>query len=104
MDRAIQVLAQGVPPSVPKSYRALADHSNVPRSTLHHRARGRRSVEEKAQSQCTDLDRGSIHDEDSLSFRRVHPGLLAGCAHVPICNVFYLVETGRMTIYQNKTQ
>ena len=51
MDRASQVLAQGVPPGVPNSYRALADHSNVPRSTLHHRARGRRSVEEKAQSQ-----------------------------------------------------
>jgi hypothetical protein len=51
MDRASQVLAQGVPPSVPSSYRALADHSNVPRSTLHHRARGQRSMEEKAQSQ-----------------------------------------------------
>ncbi len=51
MDRACQVLAQGVPPSVPNSYRALADHGNVPRSTLHHRARGRRSIEEKAQSQ-----------------------------------------------------
>jgi hypothetical protein len=51
MDRASQVLAQGVPPGVPRSYRALADHGNVPRSTLHHRARGRRSMEEKAQSQ-----------------------------------------------------
>jgi hypothetical protein len=51
MDRASQVLAQGVPPGVPKSYRALADHGNVPRSTLHHRAHGRRSIEEKAQSQ-----------------------------------------------------
>jgi hypothetical protein len=29
MDRARQVLAQGVPPGVPKSYRALADHGNV---------------------------------------------------------------------------
>ena len=51
MDRATQVLAQGVPPGVPNSYRALADHGNVPRSTLHHRARGRRWIEEKAQSQ-----------------------------------------------------
>ena len=51
MDRASQVLAQGVPPGVPKSYCALADHDVVPRSTLHHRARGRRSIEEKAQSQ-----------------------------------------------------
>ena len=51
MDRASQVLARGAPPSVPKSYRALADHGNVPHSTLHHRDRGRRSIEEKAQSQ-----------------------------------------------------
>jgi len=50
MDRASQVLVQGVLPGIPTSYRALADHSDVPRSTLHHRARGRRSVEEKAQS------------------------------------------------------
>ncbi|TVY18693.1 hypothetical protein LARI1_G006121 [Lachnellula arida] len=42
MDRASQVLAQGVPPSVPKSYRALADHhGNISYSTLYHRARGR---------------------------------------------------------------
>jgi hypothetical protein len=50
-DRASQVLAQGVPPGVPKSFRALADHGDVPRTTLQHRARGRRSIEEKAQSQ-----------------------------------------------------
>jgi hypothetical protein len=30
IDRASQVLAQGVPPGVPKSYRALTDHGNVP--------------------------------------------------------------------------
>jgi hypothetical protein len=51
MDRASQALAQGVPPGVPRSYRALADHGNVPHSILHHRARGRRSMEEKARSQ-----------------------------------------------------
>ncbi len=51
MDRASQVLAQGVPPGVPESYRALADYGNVPRSTLHHRARGRPSIEAKAQGQ-----------------------------------------------------
>jgi len=45
IDGVSQVLAQGVPPGVPKSYRALADHGNVPRSTLHHRARGRPSME-----------------------------------------------------------
>ncbi len=34
------------------SYRALADHhGNVSHSTLHHRARGRPSREEKAQGQ-----------------------------------------------------
>ncbi|KAM0703871.1 hypothetical protein Q7P35_008876 [Cladosporium inversicolor] len=51
MDRASKALAQGLPSSVPRSYRALADHSNVPRSTLHDRARGQRSIEAKAQSQ-----------------------------------------------------
>jgi hypothetical protein len=51
MDRASQVLAQGVPIGVPNSYRALADHSDVSRSTLHHRARGRCSREKKAQDQ-----------------------------------------------------
>jgi hypothetical protein len=51
MDRASQVLAQGVPPGVPNSYRALEDHGNVPRSTLYYCARGRRSMEDKAQGQ-----------------------------------------------------
>jgi hypothetical protein len=52
MDRASQVLAQGVPPGVPKSYRALADHhGNVSHSTLHHRAHGRPSMKDKAQGQ-----------------------------------------------------
>jgi hypothetical protein len=51
MDRASQALAQGLPASVPRSFRAIADHTDVPRSTLHARARGRRSIEAKAQSQ-----------------------------------------------------
>jgi hypothetical protein len=52
MDRASQVLAQGVPPSVPKSYHALADHyGNISYSTLYHRDRGRPSREAKAQGQ-----------------------------------------------------
>ena len=51
MDKASQVLAQGVPVGMPESYRALADHSGVARSTLHHRAQGRRSLKEKAESQ-----------------------------------------------------
>jgi hypothetical protein len=49
-DRASQVLAQGVPPRVPNTYRALANHGNVPLYTDYHRALGRPSIEEKAQS------------------------------------------------------
>ena len=45
------LLGQGVPFGVPESYCALADHGGVPHSTLHHRARGRRSLEQKAESQ-----------------------------------------------------
>jgi len=51
MDRASQALAQGIPPGVRNTYRALAEYHNVARSTLHSRAQGRRSKEEKAQSQ-----------------------------------------------------
>jgi len=51
MDKASQVLAQGPPVGVPRSYRAIADHSGVLRATLHHRACDRRSIEEKADSQ-----------------------------------------------------
>ena len=47
MDRASRVLAQDVSPGVSKSYRALADHSGVARSTLHYRAHGRQSIEAK---------------------------------------------------------
>jgi hypothetical protein len=51
MDRASRVLAQGVPPGVPRLYRALVDYGKVARSTLYHRARGRPSMEEKARGQ-----------------------------------------------------
>jgi hypothetical protein len=51
MDKASQVLAQGLLPGLPTSYRALADHGEVARSTLHARAHDRRSIEEKAQAQ-----------------------------------------------------
>jgi hypothetical protein len=52
MDRASQVLAQGVPPGVPKSYRALADYyGNVSHSTLYYYACGQSLREEKAQGQ-----------------------------------------------------
>ena len=51
MDKPSQVLAEGLPEGMPKSFRALADYSDVPRTTLQHRVHGRRSKEEKAQSQ-----------------------------------------------------
>jgi hypothetical protein len=51
MDKASQVLAQGSPDGVRKSFRALADHSDVARTALQHHALGRRSNQEKAQSQ-----------------------------------------------------
>lgn len=43
MDRARQVLVQGVSPDVPRTYAALAERGDVPLTTLHHRAHGRRS-------------------------------------------------------------
>jgi len=51
MNRASQVLAQGLPPGVRRTYAALAERGDVPLSSLHHRDKGRRSKEEKAQSQ-----------------------------------------------------
>jgi len=52
MDRASQALAQGIPHGVRNTYRALAEHSGVSRSTLHDRAHGKRSKKEKAQESC----------------------------------------------------
>jgi hypothetical protein len=51
MDKASQVLAQGLLPGAPASYRTLSDHGKVSCSTLHARAQGHRSIEEKAQIQ-----------------------------------------------------
>jgi uncharacterized FlgJ-related protein len=51
MDRASQALTEGVPHGMRNTYRASADHHHVARSTLHDRAHGQRSKEEKAQSQ-----------------------------------------------------
>ena len=51
MDRASLALAQGRAAGVPRSLRAIAHDGNVPLSTLHARAQGRRSIEAKAQSQ-----------------------------------------------------
>ena len=43
MDRASQVLIQGLSPDVPKTYAALAEQGDVPLTTLSHRVHGRRS-------------------------------------------------------------
>jgi len=51
MDRASQVLADGLPGSQRCTYRALSDHGKVSKATLWHRAHGRRSKEEKARRQ-----------------------------------------------------
>ncbi len=51
MDRASQALAQGTPHGVCNTYRARAEYYKVLRSTLHDRAHGIRSKEQKAQSQ-----------------------------------------------------
>jgi hypothetical protein len=50
-DRASQALAESFLPGEPRTYDAISKRSNVRVSTLHHRARGRRSKEQKAQSQ-----------------------------------------------------
>jgi hypothetical protein len=51
MDKASLVLAQPFLPGLSNSYRARADRGEAPHTTLHHRACGRRSIKEKAQSQ-----------------------------------------------------
>lgn len=51
MDKASQVLVQGVPTGLFDSYHALADCGGIPRSTLNYRTGGRRSMEVEAQSQ-----------------------------------------------------
>jgi hypothetical protein len=48
MDPASQALAQGLCSDVRRTYAALSEQSNVPLSTLHHRARGRLSKQETA--------------------------------------------------------
>src|ERR1700679_601399 len=53
MDRASQVLVrdQVLPPGERRSYRNIAKYSGVAHTTLHHRARGRRSRQAKDQDQ-----------------------------------------------------
>jgi hypothetical protein len=62
MDKASRVLEQPVLPGLSKSYRARADRGEVPHTTLHHRACGCRSSEEKAQCQ----QYLTPHEEDAL--------------------------------------
>ena len=50
-DRASEVLAEGFLPGESRTYNARSKRSGVPLSTLHYRAQGRRSKEQKAQSQ-----------------------------------------------------
>jgi len=50
-DRASEVLAEGFLPGESLTYDARSKRSRVPLSTLHHHAQGRRSKEQKAQSQ-----------------------------------------------------
>lgn len=50
-DRASEVLAEELAPGESRTYDARSKRSGVPLSTLHHRAQGRRSEEQKAQSQ-----------------------------------------------------
>jgi hypothetical protein len=51
MDKASRTLAEGVPPGIPFSFRALADHSDVSYTILHRRSHSGRSLEQKGQDQ-----------------------------------------------------
>ena len=51
MDKASRALIEGVPHGVRNTYHGLAEYHDVARSTLHDRAHGQRSLEEKAQGQ-----------------------------------------------------
>jgi hypothetical protein len=51
MDRASQVIVNGLPKGVPTTYLTLSEWGQVPYSNIYYRARGRRSKEEKARSQ-----------------------------------------------------
>lgn len=51
MDPASEVLAQGLPPDIPRTWAALSNYGGVPLATLYHRGRGRRSRMEQARSQ-----------------------------------------------------
>ena len=48
MDRASQVLAQGLPPDKLRTCAALSERGDVPLTTLYYRAHGRPFIREKA--------------------------------------------------------
>jgi len=50
-DRVTQAVTQDLPPSVLNSYRARADRSGVPHTTLYARDHGRPSMKQKAEKQ-----------------------------------------------------
>jgi hypothetical protein len=50
-DRASRALVESDLPGEPRTYDAISKRSNVPISTLNHRALGRRSIEAKARGQ-----------------------------------------------------
>jgi hypothetical protein len=50
-DRASKTLAEASLPGEPRTYDATSKRSGVPLTTLYHRHHGRRSKEQKAQSQ-----------------------------------------------------
>ncbi|GIZ48193.1 hypothetical protein CKM354_001126400 [Cercospora kikuchii] len=51
MDKASLALAEDACSGVERSFRARSQHTNIPRTTLQHRARGRPSLKAKAESQ-----------------------------------------------------
>jgi hypothetical protein len=51
MDKASRALAEGLPPNLPLSWRALADYHGVAHSTDYHRSKGRRALKRKGQDQ-----------------------------------------------------
>jgi hypothetical protein len=50
-DRASEALAESFLPGEPRTYDAISKRRNILLSTLYHRAQGRRSKDQKAESQ-----------------------------------------------------
>ena len=67
-DCASKALAESLLKGESRTYDAISKRSKVPLSTLHHRAHGRRSKEEKAQSQqyLTPSEEKALRGKESL--------------------------------------